>query len=84
VYENGKILAKNSIDLKKVIEDGKEFTDESFPPSSKSLFNNERTSRISKQEMAIWKEFTWERPSVIFKDKEVVMFREGIKPDDIL
>lgn len=44
VFEDGKIVGKLSINLQKIIEEGKEFTDEAFPPTSKTLFNNERTS----------------------------------------
>jgi len=57
-----------------VIEGKKEFNDETFPSNTKSLFNSEWTSWLSKQEMTIWKEFTWERPDKIFEGIEPILF----------
>jgi len=65
---------KTNINLQKVIEGKKEFNDDSFSPNQKSLFNAERTSRLSKQEIVIWKEFTWERPDKIFNGQEPLLF----------
>lgn len=39
-------------------------------------------SRLSKDEVEVWKTFTWERPDRIFEG-DTFLFQGGITPDDI-
>lgn len=60
---------------------GESCIDEDFPPNKTSLYN-EVNSKLSDEELELWKQFVWKRPHQIFQD-DFTLYNQGIDPEDI-
>ena len=66
---------------KKLIENKEDVIDDDFPPNENSLYNT-KNSKLTKDELDVWKQFVWKKPREIFEG-EFRLFSEGIDPNDI-
>ena len=68
-----------SIDYKKVISEGKEWTDPHFKPDLKAIYDETMTRRAG---IKNWETFTWKRPREVYGKGNFVIYNE-ITPTDI-
>ena len=51
---------------KKLIENKEDVIDDDFPPNENSLYNT-KNSKLTKDELDLWKQFVWKKPREIFE-----------------
>ena len=67
---------------KKLLEENANVYDDDFPPNETSLYNS-TNSKLSKEELDLWKQFVWKKPKEIFGEN-FVLYSDGIDPNDII
>lgn len=64
-------------------EQGEQFEDPNFPPTTESLYDPEST-KLTGDKLDSWNEIEWHRGSEIFEGKDFRVFYKGINPNDII